>query len=125
MATRVSGVAVTWGGTAVQQVSSVTLDLVRDMPAARTARWTLDLGEVTLPAFTRTAVPESQYGVRARLTVTAQDDQGTATSSTFTVFDADCVYLGAEVSGELNGVWRFDHRFRVMDTVGVSTAYPS
>jgi hypothetical protein len=125
MATRVSGVAVTWGGTQIEQVSSATLDLVREMPVARTARWTLDLGEVTLPAFTRTAVPESQYGVRARLTVTAQDDQGTATSSTFTVFDADCVYLGAEVRGELNGVWQFDHRFKVMDTVGVSTAYPS
>ena len=125
MATRVSGVSVTWGGSAVEKATDVTLDLVRDMPVARTARWTLDLGEVTLPALTRTALPESQYGVRARLTITAQNDQGTATSSTFTVFDADCVYLGAEVTGELNGVWRFDHRFRVMDTVGVSTAYPS
>lgn len=125
MATRVSGVAVTWGGTQVEQVSDATLDLVREMPVARTARWTLDLGEVTLPAFTRTALPESQYGVRARLTITAQNDQGTATSSTFTVFDADCVYLGAEVRGELNGVWQFDHRFRVMDTVGINSTYPS
>jgi hypothetical protein len=125
MATRVSGVAVTWGGTQVEQVSDATLDLVREMPVARTARWTLDLGEVTLPAFTRTALPESQYGVRARLTITAQDDQGTATSSTFTVFDADCVYLGAEVRGELNGVWQFDHRFKVMDTVGINSTYPS
>ena len=125
MATRVSGVAVTWGGTQVEQVSDATLDLVREMPVARTARWTLDLGEVTLPAFTRTALPESQYGVRARLTVTAQNDQGTATSSTFTVFDADCVYLGAEVRGELNGVWQFDHRFKVMDTVGINSTYPS
>jgi hypothetical protein len=125
MATRVSGVAVTWGGTQVEQVSDATLDLVREMPVARTARWTLDLGEVTLPAFTRTALPESQYGVRARLTITAQNDQGTATSSTFTVFDADCVYLGAEVRGELNGVWQFDHRFKVMDTVGVTATYPS
>ena len=125
MATRVSGVTVTWGGTAIEQVSDATLDLVRDMPVARTARWTLDLGEVTLPALTRTALPDSQYGIRARLTVTAQDDQGTATSSTFTVFDADCVYLGAEVRGELNGVWQFDHRFKVMDTVGVTATYPS
>ena len=125
MATRVSGVSVTWGGTQVEQVSDATLDLVREMPVARTARWTLDLGEVTLPAFTRTALPESQYGVRARLTITAQNDQGTATSSTFTVFDADCVYLGAEVRGELNGVWQFDHRFKVMDTVGVTATYPS
>ena len=125
MATRVSGVAVTWGGTQVEQVSDATLDLVREMPVARTARWTLDLGEVTLPAFTRTALPETQYGVRARLTITAQNDQGTATSSTFTVFDADCVYLGAEVRGELNGVWQFDHRFKVMDTVGVTATYPS
>jgi hypothetical protein len=125
MATRVSGVSVTWGGAAVSEVSEATLALVREQPAARSARWTLDLGEVTLPAYTRTALPESQYGVRARLTITAQNDQGTATTSTFTVFDADCVYLGSEVAGELNGVWRFDHRFKVMDTVGGTTGYPS
>ena len=125
MATRVSGVTVTWGGTAVEQVSEATLALVREPPAARTARWTLDLGEVTLPAFTRTALPESQYGVRARLTITAQNDQGTATTSTFTVFDADCIYLGAEVIGQVNEAWRFDRRFKVMDTVGLTTPYPS
>jgi hypothetical protein len=125
MATRVSGVTVTWGGTAVPQIIEATLALVREPPVARTARWTLDLGEITLPALTRTGLPDSEYGRRRRLTITAQNDQGTATSSTFTVFDADCMYLGAEVRGELNGVWRFDHSFKVMDTVGVTTGYPS
>jgi hypothetical protein len=125
MAIRVSGVSVTWGGTALSKVFDATLSLQRGAPAARTAKWTLDLGEVTLSAYTRVALPDSDYGQRRRLTITAQNDQGTATTSTFTVFDADCVYLGAEIRGEVNNVWRFDHSFKVMDTVGSATAYPS
>lgn len=125
MAIRVSGVEVTWGGSVVEQVSDATLALQRGAPAARTAKWTLDLGEVTLTAFTRTALPDSDYGQRRRLTITAQNDQGTVTASTFTVFDADCVYLGPEIRGEVNNVWRFDHQFKVMDTVGGTTAYPA
>jgi hypothetical protein len=125
MAIRVSGVSVTWGGSTVSRVSQVTLDLQRGPPTARTARWTIDLGTVTLSAYTRDALPDSDYGQRRRLVITAQNDTGTTTTQTFTLFDADCVYLGPEIVGEVNSVWRFDHRFRVMDTVGVTTAYPS
>ena len=125
MAIRVSGVSATWGGTALSKVFDATLSLQRGPPAARTAKWSLDLGEVTLSAYTRVALPDSDYGQRRRLTITAQNDQGTATTSTFTVFDADCVYLGAEIRGAVNNVWLFDHQFRVMDTVGGTTAYPS
>lgn len=125
MAIRVSGVSVTWGGAALSKVFDATLNLQRGAPVARAARWTLDLGEVTLSAYTREALPDSDYGQRRRLTVTAQNDQGTATSSTFTVFDADCVYLGPEIRAEVNNVWRFDHLFKVMDTVDGAGSYPS
>lgn len=134
MATRVSGVTVRWGGstastaasgTAVLEVYEATLDLKRDAPVARTARWSLDLGTISLAAYSRDALPESEYGQRRLLTIEAQSDTGAATTATFTVFSADCVYLGADVKGETNGVWRFDHGFKVMDTRGISTAYPS
>jgi hypothetical protein len=134
MATRVSGVSVRWGGstastaasgTALLEVFEATLDLQREPPVARTAKWSLDLGTVSLSAFTRDAVPDSEYGQRRLLTITAQSDTGSTTTATFTVFSADCVYLGAEVRGELNGVWRFDHSFKVMDTAGVTAPYPS
>jgi hypothetical protein len=125
MAIRVSGVSATWEGSAVSQVFQATLALQRGAPAARTERWTLDLGTVTLSAYTRTALPDGEYGRRKRLVISAQNDTGTATTSTFTLFDADCVYLGAEIVGDANSVWRFDHLFRVMDTRGLTTAYPS
>jgi len=114
MAVRVSGVAVSWGGTALLEPFAATLDLQKPPPAARTAKWTLELGSVTLKSFRREALPESEYGERRRLTLTALDESATP----FTVFDRDCVYLGANVPAEVNDVWRFDHRFRVMDTVG-------
>lgn len=134
MAIRVSGVEVRWGGntsstaatgTQLLEVSDATLNLQRGLPAARTAKWSLDLGEVTLSAYTRDAVPDSDYGQRRLLTITAQSDTGATTTATFTVFSADCVYLGAEVRGELNNVWRFDHQFKVMDTRDSTNAYPA
>jgi hypothetical protein len=133
MATRVSGVSVRWGGstastatdgTALLEVYEATLDLQRSQPVARTAKWSLDLGTISLAAFTRD-LPDSEYGQRRLLTISAQSDTGATTTATFTVFSADCVYLGAEVRGELNGVWRFDHSFKVMDTRGGNLPYPS
>lgn len=121
MAVRVAGVTVTWGGTALLEPFAATLDLQRGPPAARTAKWTLDLGSVTLKAFSREALPEREYGERRRLTLTALGDSTAAV----TVFDADCVYLGPNVGAEVNDVWRFDHRFRVMDTVGGGGSYPA
>jgi hypothetical protein len=126
MAIRVSGVSVTWGGTSLEEVSDATLALQRDPPASRLpARWSPDMGQITLTAYTRAALPDSDYGQRRRLTITAQNDQGTATSSTFTVFDADCVYLGPEIRAELNKAWGFDHVFKVMDTRDSTNAYPA
>lgn len=134
MAIRVSGVEVRWGGstvstavtgTAVLQVFEASLDLQRDQPSARTEKWSIDLGEVTLRAFSRDALPDSEYGQRRLLTITAQNDTGSTTTSTFTVFSADCVYLGANIQPELNKVWRFDHRFKVMDTRGGTAPYPA
>lgn len=134
MATRVSGVDVRWGGDTVStavsgvrllDVYEATLSLQRGAPVARTAKWSLDLGEVTLSAFTRDAVPDSDYGEKKLLTITAQSDTGSTTTATFTVFSADCVYLGAEITAQVNNVWRFDHTFKVMDTAGGTASYPS
>ena len=134
MAIRVSGVSVRWGGstastavsgTALLEVTEATLDLQRGAPVARTAKWSLDLGTITLSAFTRDAVPDSDYGQRRLLEITAQSDTGATTTATFTVFSADCVYLGPRIAGQVNDVWRFDHLFRVSDTRGGNTPYPS
>ena len=134
MAIRVSGVSVRWGGstastassgTQLLEVTEATLDLQRGEPVARTAKWSLDLGTITLAALTRDAVPDSDYGQRRLLHITAQSDTGSTTTATFTVFSADCVYLGANISGQVNNVWRFDHSFKVMDTRGGNTSYPS
>jgi len=134
MAIRVSGVEVRWGGvtsstaasgTQLLEVTDATLSLQRGMPVGRSDKWSLELGEITLAALTRNAVPDSDYGQRRLLTITAQSDTGATTTATFTVFSADCVYLGAEIRGELNNVWRFDHTFKVMDTRGGTAPYPS
>jgi hypothetical protein len=160
MATRVSGVVVRWGGStastaatgdAILEVYEATIDERRDPPAGRTAAWSPEMGSVTLAAFTRDALPATEYGKRRLLTITAQADTGAANSSsagpdevpdtvveevgsphvttttpaTFTLFSADCVYRGAEVAGRVNDVWRFDHQFRIADTRGGNTRYPS
>jgi hypothetical protein len=134
MATRVSGVVVRWGGstsstavvgTALLEVFEATIDERRDPPAGRTDAWSPEMGSVTLAAFTRDAVPAAEYGKRRLLTVTAQADTGATTTATLTIFSADCVYRGAEVAGRVNDVWRFDHQFKVMDTRGGNTRYPS
>jgi hypothetical protein len=122
MATTIQGVTVNWGASTVAEVFEATLALQRDLPQARTAKWSIDLGTVTLRAFSRDALPDSDYGEKRRLTISARTGTSTAT---FTVFDADCVYLGAEITAELNNVWKFDHVLRVMDTVDGTTAYPS
>ena len=122
MATTIQGVTVNWGTSTVAEVFEATLALQRDPPEARTAKWSLDLGTITLRAYSRGALPDSDYGAKRRLTITAGTGTGAAT---FTVFDADCIYLGVEIAAELNNVWRFDHVLKVTDTVGGSTAYPS
>lgn len=139
MAFRVSGVVVAWGTTVpTSQTSTVTiaslgldlevyeasLDLQREQPQARTDKWTMDLGTITLSSYKRDALLESEYGQRKLLTIVAHSDTGMATTSRFTIFSADCVYLGSQVGATVNNVWKFDHLFKVMDTVDGTDPYP-
>jgi hypothetical protein len=140
MAFRVSGVVVAWGTTVpTSQTTTVTiaslgldlevyeasLDLQRDQPQARTDKWTMDLGTITLSSYKRSQLLDSEYGQKKMLTIVAHEDTGSATTNRFTIFSADCVYLGAQIGATVNNVWKFDHVFKVMDTVEGTQPYPS
>lgn len=139
MAIRVSGVLIAWGTTAPTADSSTatiaslgleleayeaTLDLQRGQPQARDKNWTMEMGTITILSYKRDTLRESEYGKRRKLTIVAHEDTGVATTNRFQIFSADCVYLGAQVSATVNNVWKFDHVFKVMDTVDGTLPYP-
>lgn len=128
------GFTFTWGGQTLSEVQELQVNLQRDLPLGRTTTWTPNLGEVQLLGFSIANLPTSEYGKRKQLTITAPAStirvtnkapphNGTASTSTpsLTLCDVDCIYQGANISAAANGVVRFAHVFKVMDTVGAAS----
>ena len=128
------GFTFTWGGATLSEVQELEVNVQRDLPLGRSTTWTPNLGEVRLLSLSATNLPTSEYGRRKRLTInapaatirrtnTAWPHNGTNTASTpaATLCDVDCIYRGVTMSATANGVVRFAHVFKVMDTVGAAT----
>jgi len=128
------GFTFTWGGATLSEVQELEVNLQRDLPLGRSTTWTPNLGEVRLLSLSIANLPTSEYGRRKQLTIvapaatirrtnTAPPHNGTAAVNTpaATLCDVDAIYRGVTINATANGVVRFAHVFKVMDTVGAPT----
>lgn len=111
------GFTFTWAGTALSEVQEMEADLFGSLPTGRTTNWSPDRGEVRLLGFSIANLATTDYGKRRRLIITAPRTAG----GNLTVFDADCIYQGANIRATANDAVRFAYVFKVMDTVGAAT----
>jgi len=101
-------------------VREVNIDQDRGLPLQRDGTWTLQLGTVSVVGFSTANLAESEYGKRKQLVFTGR--VGTATgAAAVTLFDRDCILQDRRIAGTVNDVLRFDHIFRIMDTVGAAS----
>lgn len=110
------GFTITWGGAALAEMRELNINQDRGLPLQRDGTWTLNLGTVRIAGFSTANLAESEYGRRKRLTVICP--RTATSSSTVTLFDRDAIFQDRVVTAEANNVVRFDHVFRIMDTVG-------
>lgn len=115
------GFTFTWGGAQLQEVRELSIAQERGLPLQRNGTWTLTLGTVNIAGFSTAALPESDYGTRKRLTITCPVGTATTLGPTQTLFDRDCIFQDRVVTAEVNDAVRFDHVFRIMDTVGAAS----
>lgn len=109
------GFTITWGGTAIAESRELTINQERGLPLQRNGTWTLNLGTVRVAGFFP-SIPDVEYGRRRRLLVRCP--AAGVRGGVVTLFDHDCIYQDRIVTAEANDAVRFDHVFRVMDTVG-------
>jgi hypothetical protein len=107
MAIAVQGFTVTFGGQSLVEVREIDVDQERGQPLARFGTWTLERGSVRITAFSMAAVPESLYGLRRTLTITAP--------AAGVIFSEPCVYENRQVRVAANDTVRFDFIFRIID----------
>lgn len=125
------GFTFTWGGATLSEVQELEVNLQRDLPLGRTTTWTPNPGEVRLLSLSIANLPTSEYGKRKRLIINAPAATvrrtpaigGSTALNTpaATLCDVDCIYRGVTINATANGVVRFAHVFKVMDTVGAAT----
>jgi hypothetical protein len=118
MAIPAQGFTITWGGAALQEVAEISIDQERGLPLQRNGTWTLNLGTVRVSGFSTANLAESEYGRRKVLVF--QGPTGTS-GGVVQWFNRDCILQDRRISVVANDVVRFDHTFRIMDTVGAPT----
>jgi hypothetical protein len=119
MAIPCQGFTITWGGNALAEMRELTVNQERGLPLQRDGTWTLNLGTIRIAGFSTANLAEVEYGRRRRLIVICP--RTATSSSTITLFDRDAIFQDRVVTAEANEVVRFDHVFRIMDTVGAVT----
>jgi hypothetical protein len=105
VATFSTGIAVTWGGSAFQEVTGLSWSYGGGLPKGRDAVWTDDLGSVTIECLGTANVTTTQYGIRNDLAITGG---GAALTH-------KAVYESLSVAPELNGVTRYTVTFKILD----------
>lgn len=121
MAIPAQGLTVSWGGTALLEVQEISIDQERGLPLERKGTWTLNLGTVRIAGFSTYGLSESEYGRRKVLVLEGR----TATSgAVIKWFERDCILQDRRISAAPNDVLRFDHVFRIMDTVNANQSHP-
>lgn len=118
MAIPCQGFTITWGGSALLEVRELSVNQERGLPLQRDGTWTLNLGTVRLAGFSTAHLAESEYGSRRQLTIRCPPS---TSGGSVTLFDRDCIFQDRVVTAEANDAVRFDHVFRIMDTVGAVT----
>jgi hypothetical protein len=120
MAIPAQGMTVTWGGESLLEVREVNVDQDRGLPLQRDGTWTLQLGTVSVVGFSTANLAESEYGKRKQLVLTGR--VGTSPGAALVkFFDRDCILQDRRIAVTSNDVVRFDHIFRIMDTVGAAS----
>jgi hypothetical protein len=121
MAIPAQGFTVSWGGAALLEVQEISIDQERGLPLQRNGTWTLNLGTVRIAGFSTAHLAESEYGRRKVLLLEGL----TATSgSVVKFFERDCILQDRRIVAAANDVVRFDHVFRIMDTVNANQSHP-
>jgi hypothetical protein len=112
MAIPAQGMTITWGGSALQEVSEISIDQERGLPLARAGAWTLDLGTIRIASFSTASLPVSDYGVIRTLSVTCPPS---TSGGSLTLFSGPALLQNRRVSVAANDAVRFDHLFKIMD----------
>lgn len=105
MATYSSGISVTWGGVAFQEVTSLSWSWGGSLPRGRSVIWTDDVGTVTVECLGGNNTSTSEYGTRDDLVISGGGSNLTCKA----------IYQSLTVSPELNGVTRYSVTFKILD----------
>ena len=105
MATYSTGITASFGGTTFGEVTDVAWSYGGSLPKGRDSTWTDDLGSVTLTCLGGAGITTANYGLRNDLTISGGGAGLTCKA----------VYMGLNVSPELNGVTRYSVTFKILD----------
>jgi hypothetical protein len=114
MAFPVQGQTVRWGGQALAEIQSISIDQPRGLPIGRTVTWTPNLGTIDLAGFSTAHLPQSDYGKRKVLKF---EGRTASTGPVVTWFEADCIFENTRIEAVANDAIRFAFTFRIQDTV--------
>lgn len=103
--------------------SKDSLPLGRGGGSLNQAAWKLDIGEVVVSTYIGGANlyigPGTELGSKRLLRVVQNP-----TTTPFTWFRADCVYLGSDAVFRVNDTPRFRHRWKILDTISDESVFP-
>jgi hypothetical protein len=105
VATYSTGVTATFGSTTFAEVTDLAWSYCGAPPKGRSVVWTDDAGSVTLTCLGSAGMSTANYGLRNDLTISGGGAGLTCKA----------VYIGLNVSPELNGVTRYSVTFKILD----------
>jgi len=109
VATYSTGITATWGGTAFQEITDLQWSFggapAKDRLAESAARWTDDVGSVSIVCLGTANVNTAEYGKRKQIVLS-----GGGQSLTI-----NAIYESLSVAPELNGVTRYTVTFKLLD----------
>lgn len=109
MATYSTGISVTWDGTPFSEVTDLGVSYggspAVDRGSNAAARWSADLGSVTVTALGSANMSTTNYGKRGDLAIS-----GGGISLT-----VKAIYESVDATPELNGLTRFAVSFKILD----------
>jgi hypothetical protein len=110
MAIAAQGFTIAWGATPLSEIRELSVDRSSaGLPLSRSGAFASNLGSVRLASFAPGQIPDADYGVLRRLTVTAPSPSGTVH-----LVNQDCVYQDSSVTGSVNEAVVFAYTLRLM-----------
>lgn len=105
MATYSTGIAVSWGGTAFSEITSLSWNAGGAGGKGRSAPWTDELGTVSLQCLGTAVISTTYLGRTATLAITGGGCGLTVPA----------IYESASVDAELNGVTKYSVSLKILD----------